>query len=318
MKIKDIEIKHGIFLGPMAGVSDMPYRVLCNREGAEVTYTEMVSAKAIYYNNKKTEQLMAIDEEEQLVGVQLFGNEPELIGEMIQKIDNKDIAIFDINMGCPVPKIVNNGEGSALMKNPKLVQQIVRAMVQATKKPITVKIRKGFDDQQVNAVEIAKIAEQEGASMVTVHGRTREQYYSGKADWKIIREVKEALHIPVVGNGDVFTAKDAKAMKEITGCDGIMVSRGAMGNPFIFRELIAMYEGVDYKKPTHDEITSLIMEHARRLIAHKGEYIGVREMRKHVSWYTKGMENAAKVRNEINAIESLEEVEYLLREKLLR
>lgn len=274
---------------------------------------EMISAKGILYNNKNTESLLQIHPDEMPVSLQLFGSDPKIVSEMAKRIEERPFSILDINMGCPVPKIVRNGEGSALMKNPKLVYELVSATVKAIQKPITVKIRKGFDDEHVNAVEIAKIIEEAGASAVAVHGRTREQYYSGKADWDIIRQVKEAVHIPVIGNGDVTSGEKAVAMQEQTGCDGVMIARGAQGNPWIFSELIA-YEktGEMPKRPDVDEIRQMMLRHARLQLQYKGDYTGIREMRKHVAWYTKGLHNAARLRDDINSVESYEELEKIL------
>ncbi|MCQ2520437.1 MAG: tRNA dihydrouridine synthase DusB [Lachnospiraceae bacterium] len=284
----------------MAGVSDLPFRLLCHREGAGLVCMEMISAKAIYYNNKNTESLLEIHPDEGPVSLQLFGSDPKIMAEMAKRIEDRPFSFLDINMGCPVPKVVNNHEGSALMKNPELVYEIVSAISEAISKPVTVKIRKGFDDKHVNAVEIALAAQRGGAKAVAVHGRTREQYYSGKADWDIIKEVKEALDIPVIGNGDVVDGPSAKALLDHTGCDGIMIGRAAEGNPFIFREVTAYMEGREYIPPTSEEIRETIREHAELMLKYKGEYVGIREMRKHLSWYLKGFEGAAALRKEIN------------------
>ena len=266
-----------------------------------------------HFKNKNTESLLQIHPDEMPVSLQLFGSDPKIVSEMAKRIEERPFSILDINMGCPVPKIVRNGEGSALMKNPKLVYELVSATVKAIQKPVTVKIRKGFDDEHVNAVEIAKIIEEAGASAVAVHGRTREQYYSGKADWDIIRQVKEAVHIPVIGNGDVTSGEKAVAMQEQTGCDGVMIARGAQGNPWIFSELTA-YEktGEMPKRPDVDEIRQMMLRHARLQLQYKGDYTGIREMRKHVAWYTKGLHNAARLRDDINSVESYEELEKIL------
>ena len=270
---------------------------------------EMVSAKAIYYHNKNTEELMEIHPQEVPVSLQLFGSDADIMAEMAKKIEERPFAILDVNMGCPVPKVVNNGEGSALMKNPKLVEEILTKLVKAIDKPVTVKIRKGFNDQLVNAVEIARIAEGCGVAAVAVHGRTREQYYSGKADWDIIAAVKDAVKIPVIGNGDVVDAYSAEAMLKYTGCDGVMIGRAAEGNPWIFKEVTSYLEtGVVPPRPTKEEIKETIMRHAKLQLEYKGEYTGVREMRKHLSWYTTGYPNSARFRQMINSMESMDEL----------
>ena len=318
LTIGNVELENPYILAPMAGVTDLPFRLLCREQGAGLLCMEMVSAKAIQYNNKNTKALLEIHPEERPVSLQLFGSEPDVISEIAKQIEDLPFAILDINMGCPVPKIVRNGEGSALMKNPKLVYEIVSKTVKAIQKPVTVKIRKGFDDTCINAVEIAKIIEEAGAASVAVHGRTREQYYSGKADWDIIRQVKEAVSIPVIGNGDVVSGESALAMMKETGCDGVMIGRGSQGNPWIFSELLE-YEktGVMPARPNINEIKNMILRHARLQLEYKGEYLGIREMRKHVAWYTTGMPNSAKFRNEINAVESYEQLEQLLMRSML-
>ena len=317
LAIGDVQLENPYILAPMAGVTDLPFRLLCREQGAGLLCMEMVSAKAIQYNNKNTKALLEIHPDEMPVSLQLFGSDPEVISEIAKRIEERPFSILDINMGCPVPKIVRNGEGSALMKQPKLVHEIVSKTVKAIKKPVTVKIRKGFDDSCINAVEIAKIIEDAGASAVAVHGRTREQYYSGKADWDIIRQVKEAVSIPVIGNGDVVSGESAIAMQKETGCDGVMIGRGAQGNPWIFSELLAYDRtGELPKRPTMEEIIQMICRHARLQVKYKGEYLGIREMRKHVSWYTSGLPNSARLRGEINAVESLVELENLLEERL--
>ena len=317
LTIGNVELTNPYILAPMAGVTDLPFRLLCKEQGAGLLCMEMVSAKAIQYNNKNTKALLKIHPEEMPVSLQLFGSDPDVISEIAKQIEERPFSILDINMGCPVPKIVRNGEGSALMKQPKLVHEIVSKTVKAIKKPVTVKIRKGFDDSCINAVEIAKIIEDAGASAVAVHGRTREQYYSGKADWEIIRQVKEAVSIPVIGNGDVVSGESAIAMQKETGCDGVMIGRGAQGNPWIFSELLAYDRtGEMPARPTMEEIKQMIYRHARLQVKYKGEYLGIREMRKHVSWYTSGLPNSAKLRGEINAVESLTELEQLLEKKM--
>ena len=314
LKIGNVELTNPYILAPMAGVTDLPFRLLCKEQGAGLLCMEMVSAKAIQYNNKNTKALLEIHPEETPVSLQLFGSEPDTISEIAKRIEELPFAILDINMGCPVPKIVRNGEGSALMKNPKLVHEIVSKTAKAIQKPVTVKIRKGFDDTCINAVEIAKIIEDAGASAVAVHGRTREQFYSGKADWDIIRQVKEAVSIPVIGNGDVISGESAIAMQEQTGCDGVMIGRGAQGNPWIFSELLE-YErtGKMPPRPSKEELFAMILKHAGLQLKYKGEYLGIREMRKHVSWYTTGLPNSAKLRARINAVESFQELEELLK-----
>ena len=317
LQIGNVELANPYILAPMAGVTDLPFRLLCKEQGAGLLCMEMVSAKAIQYNNKNTKALLEIHPEECPVSLQLFGSDPDIISEVAKQIEELPFAILDINMGCPVPKIVRNGEGSALMTNPKLVYEIVSKTAKAIKKPVTVKIRKGFDDTSINAVEIAKIIEDAGGAAVAVHGRTREQYYSGKADWDIIRQVKEAVSIPVIGNGDVVSGESALAMMEETGCDGVMIGRGAQGNPWIFSELLTYDEtGKLPQRPSFEELKQMMLRHARLQMEYKGEYIGIREMRKHVSWYTTGLPNSAKLRGEINAVESYEELVELLEEKL--
>ena len=314
LKIGNVELENRYILGPMAGVTDLPFRLLCREQGAGLLCMEMISAKAIYYNNRNTESLLEIHPDEQPVSLQLFGSDPKIMSEMAKRIEERPFAILDVNMGCPVPKVVKNGEGSALMKEPKLVYEIVSALVKAIKKPVTVKIRKGFDDDHVNAVEIAKIIEEAGASAVAVHGRTREQYYSGKADWDIIRQVKEAISIPVIGNGDVTSPQKAEELVRQTGCDGIMIARGAEGNPWIFSEMIAYEEtGVVPPRPDKDAVREMMLRHARLQLQYKGEYCGIREMRKHVAWYTKGLKGASRLREQINRVESYDELEALLR-----
>ena len=313
LKIGNVELENRYILGPMAGVTDLPFRLICKEQGAGLLCMEMVSAKAIYYNNRNTESLLEIHPDETPVSLQLFGSDPKIMSEMAKRIEERPFAILDINMGCPVPKIVRNGEGSALMKEPKLVYEIVSALVKAIDKPVTVKIRKGFDDDHVNAVEIAKIIEEAGAAAVAVHGRTREQYYSGKADWDIIRQVKEAVSIPVIGSGDVTSPQKAEELVRQTGCDGIMIARGAEGNPWIFSEMIHWEEtGELPPRPDKDEIREMMLKHARLQLEYKGEFCGIREMRKHVAWYTKGLKGAARLREKVNAVESLEELENLL------
>lgn len=317
LKIGNVELKNRYILAPMAGVTDLPFRLLCKEQGAGLLCMEMISAKALQYKNRNTKALLQIDPREYSVSLQLFGADPDIISEQAKAIEELPFQILDINMGCPVPKVVKNGEGSALMKNPRLVYDVVYKTVRAISKPVTVKIRKGFDEEHVNAVEIAKIIEEAGGAAVAVHGRTREQYYSGKADWDIIRQVKEAVSIPVIGNGDVTGSLAAEQLLEETGCDGVMIGRGCQGNPWIFRELNEYEEtGKVPHRPSKKEIKEMMLRHAQLQIELKGDYLGIREMRKHVAWYTKGMEGSAKLRDEINRVESYEELEKLLNERI--
>ena len=309
MTIGGVKLKNNIILAPMAGVSDLPFRLLCARNGAGMVSMEMISAKAIMYNNKNTESLLAIHPDEGCVSLQIFGSDPEIVSSQVLRIEDRPYDILDINMGCPVPKVVNNGEGSALMKDPVLAGKIVEAVVKRTHKPVTVKIRKGFADGELSAPEIAHIAQESGASAVTVHGRTREQYYSGKADWDAIAAVKDRVNIPVIGNGDVTDGESAKMMFEQTGCDGIAIGRAAQGNPFIFREVLHFLEtGEKLERPSNEEIYKTVEEHARMMLEYKGEYTGVREMRKHLSWYSAGMPGSAAMRGRINEMLTMEDI----------
>ena len=315
MKIGNIELKNGLILAPMAGVTDLPFRLICKEMGCDYVVTEMVSAKAIFFFFLNTKPLLASVEREHPVAVQLFGSDPEIMGDMAKKLDEeRAFDAIDINMGCPVPKIVNNGEGSALMKNPKLVEEILTNIVSKVKVPVTVKFRKGFNDEMVNAPEIAKIAESCGVSAVAVHGRTREQYYAGEADWDIIRQVKDAVGIPVIGNGDVRDVDSAIQMYEQTGCDGIMVGRAVRGNPWLFRELKEYFEhGRRIEKPSKEEIIDMILRQCEMSIQEKGEFTGIREMRKHVAWYTAGMPHSSSIRASVNMVESYEELVQLMK-----
>ena len=313
MLIGNVKIENNVFMAPMAGVTDRPYRKICMEMGCGLVYSEMVSAKGLYYNSANTEKLMDCDESQRPYAIQLFGSDPEIMGEMAKKIENMPFDIIDVNMGCPAPKIVKNGDGSAHMKNPELVMEIVEAMVKSQSKPVTVKIRKGFDDTCINAVDIAIMAQKGGAAAVAVHGRTREQYYSGKADWDIIKEVKRSLDIPVIGNGDITSPQKAKEMLDYTGCDAVMIGRAAEGNPWIFERTVNYIKtGELMPEPTAAEKAKVVMRHAEMLIDFKGEYIGVREMRRHLAFYTKGMPQAASMRGEINTVMNIDDIKKLV------
>lgn len=315
LQIGNVTLENNLILAPMAGVSDLPFRLLCREQGAGLVCMEMVSAKAILYKNRNTEELLTIDPKEHPVSLQLFGSDPDIISEIAKQIEERPFDILDLNMGCPVPKVVNNGDGSALMKNPRLAGEIIEKTARAIKKPLTVKIRKGFDDAHVNAVELAHIAQESGAAAVAVHGRTREQYYAGHADWDIIRQVKEAVSIPVIGNGDIRTPEDVAAMAEQTGCDGYMIARGAEGNPWIFRQILHYFEtGEHLSQPDFSEVTEMLLRHAKMQIDCKGDYTGIREIRKHAAWYTAGYRNSSKLRGRINEVENYEQLEALFRE----
>ncbi len=313
IRIGNVELKNNLVLAPMAGVTDLAYRPLCMEMGAGMTVMEMVSAKAILYNNRKTLDMLRVDESEHPVSLQLFGSEPEILAEAAKKIADWPFDVLDINMGCPVPKVVNNGEGSALMKNPKLVGEIVEALVKATDRPVTVKFRTGFDSEHLNACEIAHVCEESGASAVAVHGRTREQMYMGEADWEMIRKVKETVSIPVFGNGDLRSGRDVERMFEQTGCDGFMVARAARGNPWVFKEILDYCEkGIEDSRPSLEEMRDMILRHATRIIETKDEFSGIREMRKHVAWYTSGLRNSSYIRREVNKVESYDDLVELL------
>ena len=321
MKIGNLELKNKVFLSPMAGVTDLPFRLICKEQGCGLLYTEMINGKALCYDDENTKKMLKIEEEEHPVAVQIFGSEPEFMGRAAEIMNDYSNEILDINMGCPAPKVVKNGDGSALMKNPKLVEEVLRAVVKNSKKPVTLKIRKGWDDNSVNAVEIAKIAEDCGISALAIHGRTREQFYTGKADWDIIAEIKKNLSIPVIGNGDVFTIEDSINMLDKTGCDAIMIGRGAQGNPWIFKRINHyMNTGEILPEPTLNEKISTAIKHLKLAVEEHGEYVAVREMRKHIAWYLKGLRNSAKLRDEINKIEDYQEVmsklEYYMEDSL--
>ena len=311
-----IDFTDKIILAPMAGICDLPFRLLCKEQGCDIVYTEMISAKGMYYNNKNTEPLLMTDDREKPVGVQIFGSEPRLMAEQAKRIEDRGFAFIDVNMGCPVPKIVNNGDGSALMKNPALIGDIVSEMVNMCSLPITIKIRAGFNDDSINAPEIARIAESAGVSAIAVHGRTREQYYHGKADWKIIKAVKESVKVPVIGNGDVASGEDVIRIKKETGCDSVMIGRAAKGNPWLFSDIKEyLKSGNHMVKPTANEICDMMFRHAKLMIEYKGEFTGIHEMRKHVAWYTQGMPNSAKLRADINSVETFDEMKEMI-EKL--
>lgn len=315
MQIGNVSLEHPFLLAPLAGITDAPTRRLCREMGAALVYSEMVSAKGLYYQDKKTDQLLHIEEEEKPVAYQIFGSEPEIMGYAARTLEDRENVILDVNMGCPVPKIVKNGEGSALMKNPELIYDIISAMTSATTKPVTAKIRIGFDERSINAVEVAKAIEAGGAAAVAVHGRTREQYYSGEADWSQIAAVKKAVTIPVIGNGDVIDGASALAMMEQTGCEFVMIGRGALGNPWIFRELIAAWKGEPIPDPpTIEEKKEMLLRHLCAIIKLKGEHVAVREMRKHVGWYIKGVPGSAAFRGRINQIDDVQELIQAIKE----
>lgn len=314
MKIGNVKFESNILLAPMAGVTDLPFRLLCKEFGCGLVYSEMISAKGLHYNNENTKQMLVVDDKEKPIAFQLFGSDSNILANMAKAIE-KHADIIDINMGCPAPKIVKNGEGSALMKEPKKIGEIVKSVSSSVNKPVTIKIRRGFDENYLNALEVAKVAEANGAAAIAIHGRTREQYYSGHADWEIIKQIKDNVCIPVIGNGDVDTPQKAKAMFEQTGCDAIMVGRAAQGNPWIFEQINHYLKtGELLPSPTASEKIQMAIRHAHMLVEFKGEYIGIREMRKHIAWYTKGLLNSSNLRNEINLVDSLDKMIILLNE----
>ncbi|MGI6705118.1 MAG: tRNA dihydrouridine synthase DusB [Clostridia bacterium] len=313
MRIGSLEIENNVFLAPMAGVTDQPFRLLCKEMGCGVVYTEMVGAKGLHYGGEQTRQLIDIHPLEHPVGIQIFGSEPEIMAMIAEQLNNEDADLIDINMGCPAPKIVKNNEGCALMKDMQRAEKVIRAVVKASKKPVTVKFRKGWDDSSVNAVEFAQMAEEAGVQAVTVHGRTREQFYSGRADWDIIRKVKGSVGIPVIGNGDIFSGEAARRMFEETGCDGVMVARGAQGNPWIFAEIRSCLRGEkEIPVPGPGDKIDMALRHGAMMMEYKGEYIAIREMRKHISWYLKGIKNASQLKVAVNSAQSWEEMKALL------
>nr|WP_312984979.1 tRNA dihydrouridine synthase DusB [Clostridioides sp.] len=309
MKIGNVELGGRVFLAPMAGVTDLAFRLICKEKGCDLLYTEMINAKALCYDDEKTKKMLNIRDEEHPISVQIFGSDPDYMGRATEILNEYSNEILDINMGCPAPKVVKNGDGSALMKNPKLAGEVLKAVVNNSIKPVTLKIRKGWDDNSINALEIAKIAEDAGISAIAVHGRTREQYYSGVADWDIIKQVKETVKIPVIGNGDVFDIKAAIKMLDKTGCDAIMIGRGSQGNPWIFNQINSYLDsGIIVPEPSVEEKISTAIKHLNLALEEDGEYVAVREMRKHIAWYLKGLKKSARLRDEINKIESYEEV----------
>lgn len=307
IKIGNVEINNNVFLAPMAGITDVPYRSICKEFGVGLTYSEMISAKGMYYNDEKTRLLMKKAKKETPFAVQIFGSDADIMAKVAEEISGS-ADIIDINMGCPAPKVVKNGDGSKLMQSPELIDEITRKVVEKAKVPVTIKIRKGWDKEHVNAVQIARIAEKNGISAITVHGRTREEFYSGKADWNIIKEVKDSVSIPVIGNGDIISIESANEIFEKTNCDAIMIGRASLGNPWIFEEIISGQK----ENKTCEDVKKMIEKHLEMLIKEKGEYTAIREIRKHIAWYIKGFANAAEIRKRVNEIDGLEELKSMI------
>lgn len=313
MKFGSVETPNNVFLAPMAGITDYPFRMICKEFGVGMMTTEMVSAKGLLYESIKTNELLYVDPKEHPIGAQLFGSDSKILSEMAKKVEETEVDFIDINMGCPAPKITKNGEGSALLKNPELIGEIVYAVSKALSKPLTIKIRKGFDDEHINAVEVAKIIEQAGASALALHGRTREQFYSGVADWDIIKEVKQNISIPLIGNGDIRTPEDAKRMIDYTGCDAVLIARGAQGNPWLFKRTVHYLEtGELLPEPNFEERVEVILKHAKMLEAYKGQYVGIREMRSHLTNYVRGIHGATELRRLMTSVETYEDIKRLL------
>lgn len=319
MKFGSVETHNNVFLAPMAGITDYPFRMICKEFGVGMMTTEMVSAKGLLYENIKTSELLYIDPKEHPIGAQLFGSDPKILSDMAKKVEETEVDFIDINMGCPAPKITKNGEGSALLKNPELIGEIVHEVAKGLSKPLTIKIRKGFDDEHINAVQVAKIIEQAGASAIALHGRTREQFYSGVADWDIIKEVKKNINIPLIGNGDIRTPEDAKRMMEYTGCDAVLIARAAQGNPWIFKRTVHYLEtGELLPEPNFEERVEVILKHAKMLEAYKGQYVGIREMRSHLTNYVRGVHGATELRRLMTSVETYDDIKRLLDECLER
>ncbi len=316
MRIGDIELKNNVFLAPMAGVTDLAFRILCKEMGADLVVSEMVSSKGMYYKDPGTKTLLQVNPKERPIAIQIFGSDPQIMANVVEEYLNprEDIDIIDINMGCPAPKIVKNGDGSALMKDPQLAREVLREVVKVSKKPVTLKMRMGWDHDSINGIDIAKIAEEEKISAITVHARTRDMFYSGKADWDFIRKVKESVDIPVIGNGDIFEPEDGVKMFELTNCDAIAIGRGAQGNPWIFRRIINLMDGKEDIPPSNEEVINMCIRHLNLVCAVKGERVGVREMRKHAAWYLKGLRNSNEIKNLIYTIDNKEEIEKVLLE----